>query len=161
MKLTPKQEKFCLEYTQSGNASDAYRRVYDASKMKDSTIGRKAKELLDNGKISARVEELRAKFEKKAEWSYINTIEALIEVVEIGLGKKPSKHMVIEGMGDGMTQTIEVELCDTNLPAVNTAVRTLAQIQGYLTKKVEHTGTIDLKTFVENRYKALQGKQDG
>ena len=47
--LTPKQEKFCLIYLETGNASEAYRQVYNTSKMKKTTIGRKAFELLENG----------------------------------------------------------------------------------------------------------------
>lgn len=58
--LTPKQEKFALAYVETGNASEAYRRAYDAAKMKPDSINRKAKELLDNGKITARVQELQA-----------------------------------------------------------------------------------------------------
>ena len=57
--LTPKQEKFCLVYLETGNASEAYRQAYDAKDMQDSTINRKAKDLLYNGKITARVQELR------------------------------------------------------------------------------------------------------
>lgn len=44
--------------TEAGNASEAYRRAYDAGKMKAATVNRKAKELMDNGKITARIEEL-------------------------------------------------------------------------------------------------------
>ncbi|MAI44852.1 MAG: hypothetical protein CBC34_002880 [Hyphomicrobiaceae bacterium TMED74] len=47
MILTPKQHKFCLKYVESGNASLAYREVYDCSGSKPSTVSRKAKELLD------------------------------------------------------------------------------------------------------------------
>lgn len=59
IKLTPKQEAFCLAYLETGNASEAYRQAYSTSKMKTETITRKAKELLDNGKITARLNELR------------------------------------------------------------------------------------------------------
>ncbi|HSX63426.1 MAG TPA: terminase small subunit, partial [Pseudoxanthomonas sp.] len=58
--MTPKQEAFCLAYIECGNASEAYRRAYDAAAMADTTVHRKAKELLDNGKITARLAELRA-----------------------------------------------------------------------------------------------------
>lgn len=58
MRLTPKQEKFCLEYLKCGNASEAYRQSYNAEKMKPESVNRKAKELLDNVKIRARLEEL-------------------------------------------------------------------------------------------------------
>lgn len=60
MALTPKQEAFALAYVETGNASEAYRRAYNAGKMKPDSVNRKAKELLDNGKITARVAELQA-----------------------------------------------------------------------------------------------------
>ncbi len=58
--MTPKQEAFCLAFIETGNASEAYRQAYDADGMKPTTINRKAKELIDNGKIGARLAELRA-----------------------------------------------------------------------------------------------------
>lgn len=58
--MTPKQERFCQLYIELGNASEAYRQAYDAAQMKDATVNRKAKELLDNGKITARLGELKA-----------------------------------------------------------------------------------------------------
>lgn len=58
-KLTIKQENFCLAYLETGSASEAYRRSYNAEKMKPETVNRKAKELMDNGKIAARLNELR------------------------------------------------------------------------------------------------------
>ena len=59
--MTPKQESFCLAYIETGNASEAYRRSYDVSpSTKPETVWRKAKELLDNGKVAARIAELQA-----------------------------------------------------------------------------------------------------
>jgi phage terminase small subunit len=63
--LTPKQEAFCLRYLETGNASEAYRLSYDADGMATATVNRKAKELLDNGKIAARLEMLRARHMKR------------------------------------------------------------------------------------------------
>ncbi len=59
MKLTAKQEAFCLAYIETNNASEAYRLAYKADRMKPATINRKAAELKDNGKITARLAELR------------------------------------------------------------------------------------------------------
>jgi phage terminase small subunit len=59
MALTPKQENFCLAYLETGNASEAYRRAYDADGMTPDSVNRKAKEVVDNVKIAARLEELR------------------------------------------------------------------------------------------------------
>jgi len=58
--LTPKQERFARKYVAIGNASEAYRLVYNSENMKPATINRKAKELLDNGKIAALIEKVKA-----------------------------------------------------------------------------------------------------
>jgi hypothetical protein len=47
-----------MGYLKTGNASEAYRQAYAAKDMKAATINRKAKDLLDNGKIAARLAEL-------------------------------------------------------------------------------------------------------
>ena len=57
--LTPKQEYFAMKYIETGNASEAYQIAYDAENMKPVTIRRKAKELLDNGKVAACIRALR------------------------------------------------------------------------------------------------------
>ena len=65
--LTPKQEKFCKVYRETGNASEAYRQSYDISNMNANSIGRKAFELMENVKITARLAELGAATAKKHE----------------------------------------------------------------------------------------------
>ena len=59
MHLTPKQEAFALAYVETGNASEAYRRAYDAENMKPAVIAVKASELLKNGKVAVKVAEVR------------------------------------------------------------------------------------------------------
>lgn len=59
IKLTPKQEAFVLAYLETGNATEAYRRAYDASGMAEATINVKACELLKNGKVAGRLQVLR------------------------------------------------------------------------------------------------------
>lgn len=57
--MTPKQEAFCLAYIETGNASEAYRRAYNAENMKPETVNNKGYELLQKGEIRARLAELR------------------------------------------------------------------------------------------------------
>lgn len=60
MNLTTKQEKFCITYVTEGcSLSDAYRAAYNCEKMKPESVNRKAVELMANGKVSARINELR------------------------------------------------------------------------------------------------------
>ena len=75
MVLTPKQESFCLAYMETGNASEAYRRSYNAGKMLPATISKRAKELLSHGGITGRLEEIRRPVLMKAQL----TLEAHLE----------------------------------------------------------------------------------
>ena len=59
--LTLKQSSFCNKYIQTGNASEAYRQAYNAKTMKAETIHRKAAELIENGKVTARIDELQSR----------------------------------------------------------------------------------------------------
>ena len=84
MKLTPKQEKFCHIYIKTGNASEAYRGAYSASRMKTETINNKAYEMLKRGDIRARVEELQDElYEKKI----ITREEAVLKLVNLSKGR--------------------------------------------------------------------------
>ena len=77
MMLTQKQEDFCLKYVECGNASAAYRRAYNVEKMKSETVGRKAKELMDNGKITAKLKELRAPVREATQITLTSHLEDL------------------------------------------------------------------------------------
>lgn len=58
--LTPKREKFAQAVASGMNQSDAYRSAFDAGGMKPATINVKASELMADGKVRGRVDELRA-----------------------------------------------------------------------------------------------------
>lgn len=78
--LTPKQEAFCLAYLETSNASEAYRRAYNAVRMKPETINRSAKELIDNPKIAARLDELRAPAVTAAQITYESHLRRLADL---------------------------------------------------------------------------------
>lgn len=59
MKLTEKQEKFCLAFVETSNKSEAYRMAYDCSKMKPESVWRKAVEVFDNVNVAARIKQLQ------------------------------------------------------------------------------------------------------
>lgn len=65
LKLTPKQEKFCQVFIETGNASEAYRQAYNAENMKDSTIWRNAHSLLENNKVTTRLDELNEEHQER------------------------------------------------------------------------------------------------
>ena len=63
--LTLKQEKACRKFIELSDMSAAYRFAYNTGNMLPATINRKAKELFDLGKITARVNFLRAEIAKR------------------------------------------------------------------------------------------------
>lgn len=80
-KLTVKQENFCNYYLESGNASEAYRRAYSCGNMAPDTINRKAVELLNNGKITARVGQLQAILQERSDISKDEAVRELSNIV--------------------------------------------------------------------------------
>ena len=83
--LTEKQENFCNYYLDTeGNASEAYRMAYDASKMKPETIWSTASALLASHKVSIRIDELREERRKASEPSRKLVEEVLMDIVMAG-----------------------------------------------------------------------------
>ena len=99
--LTQKQENFCLAYVETGNASEAYRRAYDAENMKPESINRKAKELMDNGKIAARLAEMHQATAQRHQLTVDDLIKELEEARQIAMGgERPTPAaMVAATMG--------------------------------------------------------------
>ena len=119
MNLTVKQENFCTAYIEIGNASEAYRRSYNAGNMKPETINREAKELLDTPKITTRVDELRA---AHAERHNITVDSLTIEYEAARILAKENKQPA----------------------AMVSATTGKARLHGLIIDKQEHTGTVSL-----------------
>lgn len=99
MGLTAKQEQFCLAYLETGNASEAYRRAYSAENMKPESINRKAKEMLDHGKITARLAELREPFEKRHRATLDDILRELEEARQIAIEDRVPAAAISAAMG--------------------------------------------------------------
>ena len=80
MALTPKMRDFAMAFIETqGNRAEAYRRAYDASRMKDKTVYKRASELMDNGEVAGFIEELQAKNAEKHEITVERIRDMLIE----------------------------------------------------------------------------------
>ena len=82
--LTSKQEAFAQAIASGKTQADAYRGAYNAEKMKDATVWSKASVLMADGKVAARVEELRKGLEKKELWTREMSVKALIGAYKEG-----------------------------------------------------------------------------
>lgn len=74
-----------MAYVETGNQSEAYRRAYTASNMKPETVWSKASELLKDGKVLARVNELRAQHVKRHEVTVDSLVAELEEARQVAL----------------------------------------------------------------------------
>lgn len=82
MALTPKQEKFCIEYLKTGNKSEAYRLAYDVGNMANETINNNAYKLFDNNEITTRIEELKNNIEEKELYTLEESIKKDLRLIK-------------------------------------------------------------------------------
>lgn len=81
-KLTPKQEKFCNLYIETGNGAEAYRQAYNVSpNTKVDTCSNNAYKMLQTTEIITRVEELREATQKKHAITREDIINMYLEIV--------------------------------------------------------------------------------
>jgi len=111
--MTPKQEKFCQLYIELGNASEAYRRAYNAAKMKPESVNVNASKLLADAKVALRVAELKADHAKRHEVTVDYIRQMLLEDREFARKMETPAAAVSATMG-------------------------LAKLYGHLTEKHDH-----------------------
>lgn len=105
-----------MAYLETGNASEAYRRAYSCSNMNPATVNRSAKDVIDNPKIRARLESLRA--------------PAL-----------ESARMTIEGHLERLKVLSEKAEAEGKFAAAVTAEMARGKVSGFYVEKVDHTST--------------------
>lgn len=90
-----------MAYVETGNASEAYRRAYDASKTKDNVVHVKASELLSNGKVAVRVSQLQAIHLRRHEVTVDDLVRELDEARKLALDTEAPAAAVAATMGKG------------------------------------------------------------
>ena len=78
LKLTIKQEAFARAYVETGNASEAYRRAYNAENMKQESIAVRACQLLAHCKVSVMVQKLKDQVAER----HAVTVDSLVNELE-------------------------------------------------------------------------------
>jgi phage terminase small subunit len=133
-KLTVKQENFCQEYIKNGgNATDAYRKSYNASKMKENSINVNASKLLSSTKVALRIKELQEKTSKKHEV----TRDWIISELKNVIGKSSQEEVVRDKEGNPIGDY------KYDSAGINKAIDTLNKMLGfYAPEKQEHSGEI-------------------
>ena len=123
--LTPKQEVFARKIVEGMTQADAYRSAFSCNKMTDKTVWEKASRLMADGKVQARVKELRDKINDEAIMSAQKRLEWLTKVIQddgestgdklkaIDLMNKMQGEYIQKIAADVQTETtINIELVD-------------------------------------------------
>ncbi len=112
--VTEQQEKFAQAFVETGNASESYRRSYNAGKMAPATINRKASELLDNGAITARIAALRTKHAKRHNVTVDSLVAELEQIKQIALSAETpqSSAAVAAVMGKAKLTGLDKQLVE-------------------------------------------------
>ena len=77
--LTVKRENFAIAYVENGgDGAKAYRSAFNAENMKPETIWSEASKLLADHKVSARVEQLRAKVVER----HVITVDDILKQID-------------------------------------------------------------------------------
>ena len=111
--LTAKQEEFAKAIAGGMNYSEAYRSAYDTRRMSEKTVNEKASLLKDEGKIRARIKELRDMMAKPTIITAQKRKEWLTEVINdpnIDINAKLRASDQLNRMEGEYIQKVETEL---------------------------------------------------
>jgi phage terminase small subunit len=116
--LTAKQEAFALCYVETGNATEAYRRCYDTTTSNEATLNRKAKEVLDNGKVAARIAELRKPAAEAAQITLIQHLEDLKRLRDMAESQGKFGPAIHAEVSRGKASGLYTEHIELTMPVV-------------------------------------------
>jgi hypothetical protein len=137
-KLTPKQEAFILAYLETGNASEAYRRAYNASGMNAATVNREAHSLLEHPKVAPRIRELQNHVTNQAveqvALSRAWVLDRLMRHAQVCLGEVPLRLKMRKAHS---ADVVELETHQPDASAANRALELLGRELNLFTEKKE------------------------
>lgn len=126
--LTAKQEQFVKNIIDGMSQADAYRNAYDTSRMADKTIHEKASRLMADGKVTARLKELRAELVAPTIMTAKERLEYLTRVIQ---GKETETKVEWD---DGKAVTCEEP---ASIKTRLSAIDIMNKMQGEYTQKIE------------------------
>lgn len=136
MLLTPKQEKFCLLYHQSGNAIQSYIEAYG---VKYETANRIAYRLLRNPAVQERLQELYDEAGEIAKVDKSEIIERWLEVISTPIGEIDETHPLAQEVTYRFDKQGNETGKTVKMPSKADGFKELARLIGaYEPDKVEH-----------------------
>lgn len=160
VKLTIKQEAFCLEYAASGNATEAYKKAYGAKT--DNAAAANAARLIRNDKVQKRLRELAEEVASPK----IATLQEIQERLTAVLRREEEESVVVtlseetsnyvpDDKGIMRKQTIKKEVPQIiGIPAkisdANKAAELLARMQGGFKDELNLNGVLPVMIIGED-----------
>ncbi len=121
--LTPKREKFVRNLISGMSQREAYRNAYDTERMKQSTVDKKASEIVKLPEVAQRIAELKEKFTERALYTREQAVKDLL------------------WMQDNARDDIETNgINKANAPAFLNATKQLTDLCGLNVQKLEISG---------------------
>ena len=113
-KLTIKQEAFARAYVETGNASEAYRRAYNAENTKQEIVAVRACELLAHSKVSVMVKKLKDEIANRHEITVDRLVNELEEarLAALGAENPQSAAAVAATMGKAKILGMDKQILD-------------------------------------------------
>lgn len=116
--LTPKQEKFCLKYIETGNASEAYRKAYNCKNMQTQTINKNAKLLLQKNHIATRVSAIQENHVKRHNVTVDSLTEELTDAMAFSKAEGNPSALVSAIMGKAKIHGLDKLIIEGDLKLV-------------------------------------------
>ena len=131
--LTPNMLAFCRAYIETGNASEAYRRSYNAKNMKPETVAKRAYDLMHDRQVEGMISSLKGEVDKAATKSLGLTREWVIERL-MSNAEAGSKDVQLKDGG----------LAPFNLAASNKALELLGKVDSIalFEERINQTGEV-------------------
>lgn len=125
MLTNQKQEKFCLHFAKTGNATESYKQA-GYNPKNDNSAGAMARKLLQNIKIKERIRELTEEMrsDKIAQAAEMQEI-----LTRIARQEQQEEVVVVEGVEKGITEARIIKKKPSNQDAIK-AISQLARMQG-------------------------------
>lgn len=121
--LNPKQERFCLEYVSSSNATDAYRKAYGVTD--ETTAATCSSKLLRTAKVKDRLKELASEMASRKIAQSIELQEKLTAIIR----DKVTEEVILQN-GERVQRRVAVR-------DILKAIEILARVQGLFFERQE------------------------
>jgi phage terminase small subunit len=127
--LTLKQQLFAQLFVETGNASEAYRRVYDCRAMQARTIEKRASELRCHGAVAGRIAALRAEHAERHGTTVDDLVEELEAARQLAMAKGSPAAAVSATMGKAKLLGLIVDKNEVGEKAAEPVAREMSDLE--------------------------------